>query len=108
MPMTDTARFPAAMRPSWTNSGASQGLGPATFLSGPQWKAWDGRLAVGIMAGQRIEILTLDGDGFATANTTATASNDPLRARIRSLVQGPDGNLYVLTDSNQLWRIVPN
>jgi len=108
MPMTDTARFPAAMRPSWINNGASQGLGPSTFLSGPQWKAWDGRLAVGVMAGQRIEILTLDGDGFATANATVAASNDPLRARIRSLVQGPDGSLYVLTDSNQLWRIVPS
>ena len=107
MPMTDTARFPAAMLPSWTNDGASQGMGPATFLSGAQWKAWDGRLAVGIMGGQRIEILTLDAAGFATATTTATATNGSLEARIRSLVQGPDGNLYVLTDSNQLWRIVP-
>jgi len=107
MPMTDTARFPDAMRPSWTNDGSSQGLGPATFLSGAQWKAWDGRLAVGVMAGQRIEVLTLDSAGFATANTTATATNGSLTARIRSLVQGPDGNLYALTDSNQLWRIVP-
>jgi glucose/arabinose dehydrogenase len=107
MPMTDTVRFPDAMRPSWTNDGSSQGLGPATFLSGAQWKAWDGRLAVGIMAGQRIEILTLGGTGLATASTTATAANGSLSSRIRSLVQGPDGNLYVLTDSNQLWRIVP-
>jgi aldose sugar dehydrogenase len=107
MPMTDTARVPAAMPPSWSNNGLSQGMGPATFLSGAQWKAWDGRLAVGIMAGQRIEILTLDSAGLATANTTATATNASLAARIRSLVQGPDGNLYVLTDSNQLWRIVP-
>jgi glucose/arabinose dehydrogenase len=95
------------MRPGWTNSGASQGLGPATFLSGSQWKAWDGRLLVGIMAGSRIELLTLDDAGVATANSTVTAGNDPLRARIRSLLQGPDGSLYVLTDSNQLWRIVP-
>jgi glucose/arabinose dehydrogenase len=107
MPMTDTVRFPAAMRPGWTNSGASQGLGPAAFLSGSQWKAWDGRLLVGIMAGSRIELLTLDAAGVATANSTVTAGNDPLRARIRSLLQGPDGSLYVLTDSNQLWRIVP-
>ena len=108
MPMTDTTRFPAAMRPSWTNNGASQGMGPSTFLSGTQWKAWDGRLAVGIMGGQRLEILTLDSAGIATANTTATATNGSLAARIRSLVQGPDGYLYVLTDSNQFWRIVPN
>lgn len=107
MPMTDTTRFPAALVPSWTNNGASQGTGPSTFLSGPQWKAWDGRLAVGIMGGQRIEVLTLDAAGFAIASTIATGASDPLTARIRSLVQGPDGNLYVLTDANQLWRIVP-
>jgi glucose/arabinose dehydrogenase len=107
MPMTDTVRFPAAMLPSWTNNGASQGLGPATFLSGVQWKAWDGRLAVGVMAGRRIDILALDSSGFVTASTTAAAANGSLADRIRSLVQGPDGSLYVLTDSNQLWRIVP-
>ncbi len=108
MPMTDTARFPNALRPSWNNNGVSQGTGPSVFLSGTQWKAWDGRLAVGIMGGQRLEILALDGAGMATATTTASAVNASLSARIRSLVQGPDGNLYVLTDAGQLWRIVPS
>jgi glucose/arabinose dehydrogenase len=108
MPMTDTTRFPGALPPSWNNNGASQGTGPSTFLSGAQWKAWDGRLAVGIMGGQRIEILTLNSAGVSTANTTASATNASLSARIRSLVQGPEGNLYVLTDAGQLWRLVPN
>jgi glucose/arabinose dehydrogenase len=108
MPMTDTTRFPGAMLPSWTNNGSSQGMGPAAFLSGAQWKAWDGRLAVGIMGGSRIDILTLNSAGMTTATTTAAATNGSLSARIRSLVQGPDGNLYVLTDSGQLWRLTPN
>ena len=26
----------------------------------------------------------------------------------RSLVQGPDGNLYVVTDGGEIWRVVPS
>lgn len=104
MPMTDTARFPGAMAPAWTNGGASQGMGPATFLSGVQWRAWDGRLAVSIMGGGRTEILQLNAAGMATGNTNSGLPS----ARMRSLVQGPDGNLYVATDAGEIWRVVPN
>ncbi|MDL1861394.1 PQQ-dependent sugar dehydrogenase [Betaproteobacteria bacterium PRO7] len=108
-PMTDTAKFPNAMRPSWNNDGRSQGMGPSTFLSGSQWKAWDGRLAVGIMGGQRLEILELDaaGTGIGTTNLTSAPYNLPA-ARYRSLVQGPDGSLYIATDAGEIWRVVPN
>jgi glucose/arabinose dehydrogenase len=105
MPMTDTARFPNAMRPSWNNSSSSQGMGPGAFLSGAQWKAWDGRLAVGIMGGQRLVILQLDSNGIAT---NATDVSGLPADRYRSLVLGPDGNLYVLAEnSGAIWRIVP-
>lgn len=104
MPMTDTARFPNAMRPSWNNNGSSQGTGPATFLDGPQWKAWNGRLAVGIMGANRLAILQLDSSGMATSATDAAIT----AARYRSLVQGPDGNLYIATDAGEIWWVVPN
>jgi aldose sugar dehydrogenase len=103
-PMTDLGKFPNAMRPSWTNDGASQGMGPCTFLSGTQWSAWDGQLAVGIMAAQRLDILQLDGSG--TANDSQTVTGLPA-ARVRSLVQGPDGSLYVATDGGEIWRLTP-
>lgn len=104
MPMTDTTRFPNAMRPSWTNNNASQGMGPATFLDGAQWKAWNGRLAVGIMGGNRVEILELNSAGIAVGNTNAGLP----ATRYRSLVQGPDGALYIATDAGEIWRVVPN
>lgn len=103
-PMTDLNKFPDAMRPAWTNEGESEGMGPCTFLSGTQWSAWDGTLAVGIMAGARIDILQLDDDG--SANAAETAQGLP-RARMRSLVQGPDGSLYVATDEGEIWRVTP-
>lgn len=104
-PMTDLDKFPNAMRPAWTNNGESEGMGPCTFLSGTQWSAWDGRLAVGIMAGQRIDILQLDNGSSATAAQTATGLP---QARIRSLVQGPDGSLYIATDGGEIWRVTPS
>jgi aldose sugar dehydrogenase len=103
-PMTDLGKFPNAMRPSWTNSGNSQGMGPCTFLSGAQWSAWDGHLAVGIMAAQRLDLLQLDSGG--TTSTPHTVTGLPT-ARVRSLVQGPDGSLYVATDGGEIWRLTP-
>jgi glucose/arabinose dehydrogenase len=103
MPMTDTTRFPRAMRPSWTNEGQSEGMGPLTFLSGPQWAAWDGRLAVGLLAGRRVEVLQLDEAGRATGHS----GMDLPRHRMRALVQSPDGHLYVAVDEGEIWRVAP-
>jgi len=105
MPMTDTTRFPNAMRPSWNNGGLSQGTGPSTFLSGAQWKAWDGRLVVGVMGANRLVVLELDSGGMAISSADASLASE----RYRSLVQGPDGNLYVVAETaGQIWRVVPS
>ena len=104
MPMTDLARFPSAMPPAWSNNGASQGMGPAAFLAGTQWRGWNGRLAVGIMAASRLVILELNTAG------TVTGTLDPAlpAARYRALTLGPDGNLYVATDAGEIWRVTPS
>ena len=103
-PMTDLGKFPAAMRPAWTNSGKSQGMGPCTFLNGAQWSAWDGQLAVGIMGEERLDLLQLDNSGAASASQTVSGLPS---ARVRSLVQGPDGALYVATDGGEIWKLTP-
>lgn len=104
MPMTDVTRFPGATPAAWTNNGASQGMGPATFLDGTQWRAWNGRLAVGIMGGQRLVILTVNAAGVVTADENATLP----AARYRALTQGPDGALYIAVDAGAIWRVVPS
>lgn len=103
-PMTDLVKFANAMRPAWTNDGNSEGMGPCTFLDGTQWSAWDGYLIVGIMAAQRVDVLQLDSGGTAIARQTVT---DLPAARVRSLVQAPDGSLYVVIDAGEIWRLVP-
>jgi glucose/arabinose dehydrogenase len=103
MPMTDTTRFPGAMRPSWTNEGTSEGMGPSTFLTGAPWGAWEGRLAVGFLAGQRVEVLHLDEAGRTTSHTRM----DLPRKRIRALVPDLHGNLYITVDEGEIWRVAP-
>lgn len=101
--MTDLKKFPKAIRPIWTNAGMSQGTGPLTFVNGAKWKAWDGRLLVGIMRAQRLAVLQLNTDGTLISASDAAITE----ARYRSLVQGPDGNLYIVTDGGEIWRVTP-
>lgn len=101
-PMTDLVRYPKALRPSWTNNGISEGMGCCVFLNGAQWQAWDGRLAVGFLRGGRIDILQVEAAGMTT--NAVTVAGIP-KERMRSLVQGPDGALYVAIDAGEIWRL---
>ena len=106
--MTDTARFPAALRPAWSTGGASQGMSGCGFVQGPAWRDWNGALAVALLSGRRVEILRLSADGTSATNTRIL---DTLGERIRLVTQGPDGALWVLTDGktggDEIWRLVP-
>ncbi|WP_396434103.1 PQQ-dependent sugar dehydrogenase [Limnohabitans sp.] len=114
MPMTDTTTYPNAMKPAWNNDGLSQGMFGATFLSGPQWKGWDGQMIVGLTGigihgtpvGNRLDLLNIAAHGTSATRTTV---NLPMpAARFRSVVQGPDGNLYVAVDEGTISRLTPN
>lgn len=101
-PMTDYTKFPNAMKPLWVLQD-SQGMGPATFISGPQWKAWDGALLIGVMAEKKVHALNLNADDEMIATTPMALP----AVRYRSLVQGPDGNLFVATDEGQILKVTP-
>ena len=114
MPMTDLKTYPNAMKPAWNNDGLSQGLFSGTFLNGPQWKGWNGKMIIGFAGigihgtpvGNRLDVLDIAADGMSATRTTV---NLPMpAARFRSLVQGPDGNLYVATDEGAISRLTPN
>ena len=114
MPMTDTKTYPSAMKPAWTNDGLSQGLFTGTFLTGSQWKGWNGQMIIGFTGigihgtpvGNRLDVLDITADGSSATRITV---NLPMpAARFRSLVQGPDGNLYVATDEGAISRLTPN
>ncbi len=115
MPMTDKASYPDAMPPAWNNNGLSQGTSSAAFLTGKQWGDWDGRLVVGIMGigfggtpvGMRIDVIDLAKDGKSVKDVT-TMSLPMAAGRFRSVVLGPDGNLYAAVDQGDIYRLTPN
>ncbi len=114
-PMTDPALDPGnTMTPVWQSGGVTVAPSGGTFLSGAQWKSWDGALVVACLdgspdVGQRLLVMHLDAAG--TALTAAPVTALGRGARLRSAVQGPDGNLYVVTDNTNgtgaIWLVKP-
>jgi aldose sugar dehydrogenase len=114
MPMTDLKTYPNAMKPAWNNNGLSQGMFCNTFLSGKQWKDWDGAMIVGYTGigihgtpvGNRLDVLKISADGL-TANVSQV-SWPTVTGRFRAVSQGPDGNMYVaLEDQGVIIRVKP-
>lgn len=86
----------------WTPSIAPSGM---VFYNGGAFTNWQGNIFLGALAGQHLRRIVLNG-------TTVIGEEkllESLNARIRDVEVGPDGALYVLTDSDQgeVWRISP-
>lgn len=113
MPMTDLKTYPDAMKPAWNNDGLSQGLSSCAFLNNAKWKGWNGMMVVSFMGigihgtpvGNRLDVLSIPADGLSAKRTTVPL---PMPAtRFRSVVVGPDGDLYVGTDTGEVYRLSP-
>jgi glucose/arabinose dehydrogenase len=85
----------------WTPSPAPSGL---AFYTGKAFPQWQGSLFSGSLAGQDVRRVQLDAAGKVTAQELI-----PVGKRVRDVRQGPDGQLYVLTDEAKgtLLRIAP-
>jgi len=66
------------------------------FLTSDRYPGWKGNLFIGALRAQVLLLLELDGRKVVKEERLLTA----LAERIRDVRQGPDGWLYVLTDSN--------
>ena len=114
-PMTDPALDPGnTMTPVWRSGGVTVAPSGGTFLAGAQWKSWNGALVVACLdgspnVGQRLLAMHLDGAGTALTASPVTALARGVR--LRSAVEGPDGNLYLVTDgvdgAGAIWKVVP-
>lgn len=76
----------------WDPSIAPSGM---AFYTGDEFPAWRGSLLVGALKARLLVRLALDGDGVAAEERLSSGP----RARIRDVRQGPDGHVYLLTDS---------
>ncbi|CAN5885137.1 PQQ-dependent sugar dehydrogenase [soil metagenome] len=105
-PMTDTQRHPNARAAVWRSGSSTIAPSGATFLTGNQWSGWDGVLAMAVLKGRQVRVLGLDGSGSSVTQEWTEITD---RGRLRSAVQGPDGNLYLATDANPgaILRVTP-
>ncbi|MDQ3757744.1 MAG: PQQ-dependent sugar dehydrogenase [Actinomycetota bacterium] len=102
VPMTDTAKFPDAMRPSWASGAPPIAASGATFVSGSNWKSWSGALVVAALRGTQLRMLFLDANGALLGQEVVHRGAD----RLRAAVLGPDGSLYVTTSNGSNDRIL--
>jgi glucose/arabinose dehydrogenase len=87
----------------WVPSIAPSGM--AFMTSDAVFPAWRGSLFVGALAGQMLVRLTVDGERVTGEERLLT----DLRERIRDVRMGPDGALWLLTDSarGRVLRVTP-
>jgi len=95
-PMTDLAKFPGAVSAVWASGCPTIAPSGATFLTGAQWGDWDGALAVAVLKSSQLRVMRLSAAGDTVASQVVTLTD---RGRLRSVVQGPDGALYVTTSN---------
>lgn len=86
----------------WNPSIAPSGM---AFVTSDKYPGWQGSLLVGALAHQRIARLVLDGNKVLREEQFL----GDLGERIRDIRQGPDGYIYLLTDSEngRLLKLVP-
>lgn len=79
--------------------------GGITFYTGDLFPAWKKSLFIGGMGSKQLTRLTIEGEKVTGEERLLTE----LKERIRDVVQGPEGALYLLLDSKQgkLLKLVP-
>ena len=95
------------MRALWSSGSPTIAPSGAVFLSGTQWGQWNNALVIAVLKGKKLFVMDLAANG--TLEDVGTALTD--RGRLRSVVQGPDANLYVTTDNggntDVILKVVP-
>src|SRR6185295_16265014 len=88
----------------WTPSVAFAGL---AFYTGDKLPGWKGSVFMGGLSGMQLVRLEFNKAGRVTGEEKLLRDRCQ---RIRDVRQGPDGNLYVVTDApnGEIWRLSPD
>lgn len=103
VPMTDTDAFPDAIEAMWSSGNPTVAPSGASFVYGPQWGTYSGRLFMAILKGKHIRVLNFSKDGKLQDETELYKG---VYGRIRTVRQMPDGAVYFTTDNGQASDVV--
>jgi glucose/arabinose dehydrogenase len=88
--------------PLWASGDVTYATSGASFVTGAQWGAWSGSLFIATLKEKDLR-------RFAVTGTSVVPKEvlfDQKYGRLRSVVQGPDGALYVTTSNGSGDRII--
>lgn len=71
---------------------------------GNLFSGWKGKLLVGALKQQHLNVVSLDSKGKASDEEKLLRS---LNARIRNVIEAADGSLFIATDAGAIYRITP-
>ncbi len=101
-PITDITEKEGMAQPLhyWVPSIGPSGM---TFVTSDKYPAWKGSLLVGSLAFQYLERLEMDGNKVTYREKLMADMG-----RVRNVVQGPDGFIYVAVEGKGIYKLVPN
>jgi len=97
VPMTDQSLPGKQHEARWSSGDPTLACSGGTFVYGKKWGALDGTLAVAVQKSTRVLFIRFDEHGKLVRVRTPA----PLRqyGRLRTVVQAPDGDLWIPTDN---------
>jgi glucose/arabinose dehydrogenase len=98
VPMTNFGKYPGAAGPQWKSGFPTVATSGITFLSGAQWKQWQGALVVATLKDSRLRVQFYTDLGIFRGEKIP-AQFDRTVGRLRAAAEGPDGCLYVTTSN---------
>jgi glucose/arabinose dehydrogenase len=91
------------LAPAWASGSPTLATSGATFLTGPEWGDWEGDLVVSTLKEEDVRRFSVSPSGTITVEETLL---DGRFGRVRAVVVGPDGELYVSTANGPGDRII--
>lgn len=109
-PMTDFSLPGQQIGARWRSGSPTIAPSGATFLRGKKWRGWQGALALGVLGDAKLTILRFGSGGRFIRSWTPPAL-DGRFGRLRSVVMGPNNDLYVTTanggGNDRILRVTP-
>ena len=90
--MTDTTRHPTARAAVWSSGDPTIAPSGGDFPPGSAWKGWDRSLAMAVLKGSQLRVLSLDPSGLAVDTQWVRITD---RGRLRVAVMHPFNGVAV-------------